>query len=236
MSNIKATISTTMAVSFLPTCLFAHAGMFDRYLEYSVSARALFYTTLFVQLILSAFSFGLLRKTRPFRVMRVICWHWSKKWFYSLFFLLLIPFVTLTLVDMDYVLMWLISGGSLLFIMFYYVICSFKLFVTKKRKPSSRGLYITIIVSIQQMIGYVVYLLAYKTNLMRHLFNYTDDEYQIGNYWVYPKTYILEKHIEGYVSMFIVLLCCSVFVLICAVIKSWWDNRKDKRTLTSLET
>lgn len=231
MKPMKESICAAVAAVFLPTFLFAHAGMFDRYLEYSVSARALFFTTLFVQVILSAFTFGLLRKTRPLRVMRATCWRWSKKWYYPLFFLFLIPFVTLTLVDMDYVLMWLISGGSLLIITIYYVICSFKLFVSKKRKPSSRGLYITIIVSIQQMIGYAVYLLTYKTDLMRLLFNYTDDEYQIGNYWVYPKTDILDNHIKGYVSMFIVLLCCSVFVLICAALKSWWNSRKDKRTL-----
>lgn len=232
MKTIKESISAVVAATFLPTCLFAHAGMFDRYLEYSVSARALFFTTLFVQIILSAFSFGLLRKTRPLRVMRVTCWHWSKRWFYSLFFLVLLPFVTLTLVDMDYVLLWLISGGSLLAIVITYTVCTYKLFVSKNRKPSWRGLYITIIVSIQQMIGYVLYLLTYKTDLMRHLFNYTDDEYQIGNYWVYPKTYILEKRLEGYVSMFIVLLCCSVFILTVAAAKSWWKKRKQSIEIT----
>ena len=215
----------------LPTLAMAHAGMFDRYLDYRVSALALFHTCLFVQVVLSAFSFGILRKTRPFRRLRVSCWHWSKKWYYSLFFLFLIPFVMLTTVDMDYVIMWLIAGGSLLAIVICYAVCSFRLLVSKKRKPSWRRLYSILIVSVQQIVGYGVYLLSYHTDLMRSIFNYTDDEYQIANYWVYPDTQIFKTHIEGYVSMFIVLLCWYAFLLMIIGLKLWWTRRKERKNV-----
>ncbi len=230
MSNIKTTISTVAAVIFLPACLFAHAGMFDRYLEYSVSARALFFTTLFVQLILSAFSFGLLRKTRPFRLFKVTCWHWSKKWFYILFFLFLIPFVTLTIVDMDYVLLWLISGGSLLAVVITYAVCTYKLYVSNKRQPSWQKLYVTIILSTQQMLGYVLYLLTCNTDFMGKLFNYTDDEYQSFNYIIYPGIRILNNHVKGYVSMLITLLLWSLLLLLIIVASFLLKKRKYRKT------
>lgn len=81
-SRCKSHVGALLLALLIPTQSFAHAGFFDRYLEYSVSARALFYTTLIVQLFLSVFSFFLLRKTRLLRVVRVSCWHWSKQWYY----------------------------------------------------------------------------------------------------------------------------------------------------------
>ncbi len=140
-----------------PTHTFAHAGFVDRYIDYSVSARALFFTTLIVQLFLSVFSFFLLRKNRLLRVVRVSCWRWSQKWYYLLFFIVLVPFLVLTLVDMDYVLMFFLAGSSLLIIITCYAILSFRVFVSKKRYPSWRRLYNLIILTVQQVIGYGVY-------------------------------------------------------------------------------
>lgn len=231
MKTIKACICIA-TVALLPTCLFAHAGMFDRYLEYSVSARAFFYTSLVVQALLSAITFGLLHNTRLLRRFRVLCWRWSKKWFYLLLFICAIPFLTLPLVDMDYVHMWLIAGGSLLIIMITYAVLSFKLIVTKARTPSWRKLYPTLIFTAQQVVTYCVYLLTYNTELMRYFFNYTDDEYQIANYVVYPKLRILDTHIEGCVSLFIILLCWSIFLYLFVFVRNWWHRRKELKTNT----
>ena len=227
-------IGALLLALLIPTQSFAHAGIFDRYLDYSVSARALFYTTLIVQLFLSVFPFFFLRKTRLLRVVRFSCWRWSQKWYYLLFFIVLVPFLVLTLVDMDYVLMFFLSGGSLLIIVTCYAILSFRLFVSKKRTPSWRRLYILIILTFQQVIGYGVYLLAYKTDIMRHFFFYTDDLYQIGNYTVYPETHLFATHIEGYISMLLLFLCWFVFLILLKAGRKRWNKRKNEKKFSLL--
>ena len=227
-SRCGSHIGALLLALLVPNQSFAHAGFVDRYLEYSVSARALFYTTLIVQLFLSVFSFLLLKRSRILRVLRVSCWHCSQQWYYLLFFIVLVPFLVLTLVDMDYVLMFFLAGGSLLIIIICYAVLSFRLLVSKKRSPSWRRLYFVIILTVQQVIGYGVYLLAYKTDLMRHFFFYTDDEYQIGDYTVYPKTRLFSTHIEGYISMFLLFLCWYVFLILLNAGWKWWTNGKMK--------
>lgn len=229
MTVIKKYPLIILLTVFLPATALAHAGMFDRYLDYSVSARAFFYTTLVIQAVLSAFSFVLLRNTRVLPRFRVICWRWSKKWFYLLFFLCAIPFLTLPIVDMDYVHMWIFSGSSLLIIILTYAILSYKLIITKKRNPSWLKLYYILIFTAQQVITYCVYLLVYNTELMQHFFNYTDDEYQITDYVVYPNLIILDNHIVGCISLFIVLLGWSLYLYLNIYIRHLRNKKKNAK-------
>lgn len=131
---------------------------------------------------------------------------------------------------MDYVLLWLISGGSLLAIVITYAVCTYKLYVSKKRQPYWRRLHATIILSAQQALGYVLYLLTYNTDFMCKLFNYTDDEYQSFNYIIYPGIRILHKHVEGYVSMLIALLAWSLLMLLIIAVSLLLKKRKHKQT------
>lgn len=168
-----------------PVSAFAHAGIMDRWIEQETNVRACSMTVLAVQLLLLLLFLVFFKHSRLNSFVRSLAdsianTHFlSILVFWGLFAFCLTPFISML-------------NCGVLFGGLFAVLLSFVLFVLafyeKPRKlvnrPSSH--YYLIHCSIQQIIGYFVYFIIYDTDFIRNLFRYTDDEYQLANYYVYP--------------------------------------------------
>lgn len=163
---------------------FAHAGMMDRLIEHAVSMEACCTTIIAVQLVLlilfmvifkhshlNSFIHSAAETIAGTRFISIFL-------FWILFAFCLTPYLGLLTSGM------FLAGLVPLFLSLVFLIL---IFFRKPRslvnKPSCH--YLLIHFSLQQTIGYFVYLSVYDTDFIRNLFRYTDDEYQSAIY-IYP--------------------------------------------------
>lgn len=183
MISKKYIITVPVILSFVSSMtVLAHAGMMDRWLERDTSVQATCLTVIAVQLLFTLLFLVIFRKSiinKPFRFLAdklsgdkyVSC---AAFWFLSAFTL------TPYLFPIDDSLFGLL--GLLLTIINLIVILRKK---KRARLTSAKNLYVCLHVAACQLIGYLVFIFAYKTEWFKKLFSYTDDLYP--GLTIYPK-------------------------------------------------
>lgn len=175
----------------LPMVASAHSGIVDALIQHNVSCSAFLRVIAITQVCLGVMSLILLR-----------CIRWSssklmsfarrlsaeRRWYSYLSLWILTSFVVSPYLGYYYESLWIMAFIPILYAFgFNLIIILFK--KSREILLSCKSLFILMILSIHQMIGWVIYLCIYKVDLFKNIFAYTDDWYQIGNYFVYPDLY-----------------------------------------------
>lgn len=168
---------------------FAHAGMFDEYLEKMVSLDAVVLTIAVVQIV----CFLLVRSNwfKAIKRVRMRLLLFAKKlhsdgrlrflaaWGLSSF--ALSPYIVIAC---D----WLWILGILLFLVFWFFYSSFVLRGKTRRAilTGIKPLYLLLVASIGEIIGGIVYCAIYEMEWFRSITYYTDEEYALNDCKLYP--------------------------------------------------
>ena len=169
--------------------LFAHAGMFDRFLEQMVSYRAILVTILATHILLcigvrllnnkhSRFKRVLLKAIRHIRKKKtytIICSWILCSFVYGVYVCLLA----------SQIFLW---GGFVILIF----LPTFTIFFLRKKWREKfifgkRAIYCYLQSSIFMSFGMSLYLILCNCEWFRSLLSYTDAEYQLANFYLYPK-------------------------------------------------
>ena len=202
---------------------FAHAGMMDRLIEHAVSMEACCTTIIAVQLVLlilfmvifkhshlNSFIHSAAETIAGTRFISIML-------FWILFAFCLTPYIGLLTCGM-----FLAGLASLSLSLIFLILVFFRKPRSLVKKPSCH--YLLIHFSLQQTIGYFVYLAVYDADFIRNLFKYTDDVYQ-STIYVYPNI----KGITFCGDCFMDLLLCFslAFIANCVFeIIFWVRSRK----------
>ena len=202
---------------------FAHAGMMDRLIEHAVSMEACCTTIIAVQLVLLILFMVIFKHSHLNNFIhsaaetiagtRFI----SIMLFWILFAFCLTPYLGLLTSGM-----FLAGLVPMSLSLVFLILVFFRKPRSLVKKPSCH--YLLIHFSLQQIIGYFVYLAVYDTDFIRNLFKYTDEEYQYA-FYVYPSI----KGITFCGDCFMDLLLCFslVFIVNCVFeIIFWVRSRK----------
>jgi hypothetical protein len=204
--------------SFSQLC-FAHAGMADRFIERIVSIDAIILTIVVTQII----SFLLLGRNwyEPAKHLRLRLLLFVKKLCSKWWLNLLTAWALSSFVISPYVVIacdWLWLLGLLLFLLFwlfYFVVVLLgytrKLFLT-----GIRPLYVFLVASIGEVVAEIAYCCIYKMEWFRSITYYTDEEYAMSDFKVYP-TFEGLLYLGG--DMLLVFFCFAVpYVLLIVIL------------------
>ena len=217
----------------------AHAGMFDRYLEMKVSVEALVLVMGITQAILYLF----LR----FSKSRIACWYkgyaihiakilhrrtwlrWCLAWILSSF--VCTPYLYGLSTELFF-----FAFIPLLIFLFYY--CSWVWNGEKRKKHLTgvRGLSIFLSAAGQQVLGYLFYALICETPTFHQLVYYTDDEYSMFDFKLFPGIDGFYYMAEGFACIafitiipYILLFLVRALIYIASTIpSSKKGNKKDR--------
>lgn len=227
MNNKKLLLS----LIFLLFCFIAsaHAGMMDRWIHNSVNMSAVHATVGTVQLVLSA-ALLLIWKNCPVnnllrKVTRAIA---RKKTFGFFFFWVLTAFALAPYVgyiDACYLIVGMAAFGMAIVAT---ILSFFKGF--RKFSADSKCLYVLSNLTLQQIIGYAVYSVIYNMAFFKELFGYTDEEYQMSDYYVYPGIDGIRYCLEYGVVLLILFLLPMTISIVLELVK----RKKEKITLLPL--
>lgn len=201
--------------------VFAHAGMYDRFLDIMVSFRAMFFVVLFTHLIcilcVKYFKAAFFSKLR-LRVMRLINYiqrnritTYLSSWLFSSF----VYGIYLILIS-GQIFFW---GLGIPFILFFILIIVWS--IRKKWREKylfgTKALFCYIQSSVFILGGIIVYLVLTQFDLFKRLFSYTDEEYQLANFYLYPEwdsIYLLASNlIECYLLFIIPYLPLTLYLI-----------------------
>ena len=183
------------AMTIIPVAAFAHAGMFDRYLEKLVNIGSVVLTVIFMQVL----CFLILRfcrckliaslRARLLLISKRLCRNW---WLNILSAWMLSTFVLSTYLTI--MVEWLIFLGLLLYLIFWICYCFivFRKRIREKWMTGLRPIYYYIVASIGQFIGLITYSIVYSTDWFRSITYYTDEEYASNGYRLFPEISGLE--------------------------------------------
>lgn len=173
----------------VPLMCYAHAGMFDRYLERMVSLNAVLLTIFVSQVVcFLLITNKRIRASRHIRMRLLLLakalrsgWRIKLLATWGLSSFVLSPYIA---VACD----WLWILGILLFLMFWAVYTGIVMMGrTRKRWLSGiRPLYIYLIASIGQVVGFIVYCTVYEKEWFRSITYYTDKEYELTDTKLFP--------------------------------------------------
>ena len=174
-------IVLTGLLLFISLTASAHAGSYDRLLQKTVSIKATCVTVIITQLVLSVLFLIIFRKCRTNNPARHLATKISGKpalacgafWILSAF--TLTPY--LEYFDIMQIIAIGLSLPNLVLILIGKI---------RRCLISEKSLYVCIHVAASQVIGYIVYLAVFQTDWFGMIFRYTDDLYQIANYYLYP--------------------------------------------------
>ena len=213
MKNIKSKRLVLSLVSLLTgVAASAHAGMMDRWIRNAVNMSAVHVTIGTVQIVLCIVFFliwkgcplnSLLRRISNAiadrRILAILV-------FWGLSAFCLAPY--LGHVDTSFLLL----GTSACLISLILMACSlFQGFREQSTNP--RCLFVLMSLALQQIIGYAVYFTCCSMDFFKEHFSYTDDEYLISNYYIYPDYNGIEYSL-GYGVMLLVLFLIPMAVCI----------------------
>lgn len=208
-------------LSFSQLC-FAHAGMADRFIDRMVSIDAIILTIVVTQII----SFLLLGRNwyepakrlrlRLLLLVKKLCSKWWQNllaaWALSSF--VISPYIVIAC---DWLWLW----GVLLFLLFwlfYFVVVLLgytrKLFLT-----GIRPLYVLLVASVGEVVGEIAYCCIYKMEWFRSITYYTDEEYAMSDFKVYPTFEGLLYLGEDMLLVFFCFAISYVLLIVILVIK-----------------
>lgn len=221
-------LTLTLALLFIPALATAHAGIMDRWIEQMVDCSAFAAIVGVTQIVLAVLSFGFLKGTVLHKNLikhsrRIAI---NRKWWLYLLVICMTSFVVAPY--MGYLLKrWLFFFIVPLLIVSFINLILVLIPKTRKFYLRGRSIYIMVLLSLHQIIGWVVYLVVYRIDFVKNLFAYTDDEYQIFNYYVYPGLHGFE-HTAGvfaslliyfsfpYVILLVITGCRKLLNIICS--------------------
>lgn len=194
-------ICLPLVLLFLPM-VSAHVGVMDRLSEYMVSCSAFVTVIAITQVGLGIISLILLKYigSRPSKLMTFAKWlSADQRWYSYVFLWMLTSFVISPYLGYYYESLWIMAFIPILITLGLNLI----IILYKKSRElllSYRSFFILIILSLHQMIGWVIYLSIYKFDCFKNIFAYTDDQYPIANYFVYPNLYGFEMVAEAFIA------------------------------------
>ena len=177
----------SFCISFIAS---AHAGMYDRFIEHAVTYTALFEMVLAVSIVLLVPIIVL--KLTPIKryergmmhIIESICRN-------DLYQSILGWFVSSISIGLYLILVveqiFMVGIFVFLFVWLTYIICSC---IRKWRNALMLGIkaiYFHVNIIISQVIGIIAYECTINMEFFKNLFKYTDEEYQMANYYVYPR-------------------------------------------------
>ena len=164
--------------------LFAHAAMFDRFLEQMVSYRAILVTILTVHILLCIGVKLLKNKLSRYKraLLKAVKYIRQKKT-YTITYSCVYGVYVCLLASQIFLL------GGLVILIF---LATFALFCLRKKWREKlifgkRAIYCYLQSSIFMSIGISLYLILCNCEWFRSLLSYTDAEYQLVNFYLYPK-------------------------------------------------
>jgi len=217
----------------------AHAGMFDRYLEMKISVEALVLVIGITQVILYLFlKFSKLRIARWYKgytlhiakmLHKRIWLRWCLAWILSSF--VCTPYLYGVSIELFF-----FAFIPLLIFLLYY--CSWVWNGEKRKKHLTgvRGLSIFLSVAAQQVLGYLFYALICETSTFHQLVYYTDEEYSMLDFKLYPGIDGFYYMAEGFaciafitiIPYILLFLIRAIFYLASAISSSKKGNKKER--------
>lgn len=217
----------------------AHAGMFDRYLEMKVNVEALVLVIGISQAILYLFlKFSKSRIARWYKrytihiakMLHKRTWlRWCLAWILSSF--VCTPYLYVLSIELFF-----FAFIPLLIFLFYY--CSWVWNAEKRKKHLTgvRGLSIFLTVAGQQVLGYLFYALICETSTFHQMVYYTDEEYSMFDFKLYPGIDGFYYMAEGFACIAIItiipyillFLVRVLFYLASAISSSKKENKKER--------
>lgn len=177
-------------LSLFMHALFAHAGMYDRFLDIMVSYRAMFAVVLFthfscfvcVKYIKPTFVINL--QARIITLIKYIRRSEIVKYISSWIFCSFVYGVYLVLIS-GQIFFW---GLGILFLIFLIVmfLWTFRKKWREKFLWGPRVLFCYVQTSVFIVIGLFSYSILTQFSFFRSIFSYTDKEYQLQNFYLYP--------------------------------------------------
>lgn len=217
----------------------AHAGMYDRYLEMKVSVEALVLVIGITQVILYLFlRFSKSRVVCRYkeciihitrRLHKKIWLRWCLAWGLSSF--VCTPYLYGGSIELFF-----FAFIPLLIFLLYY--CSWVWNGEKRNKHLTgvRGLSILLSVAGQQVLGYLFYALICETSTFHQLMYYTDEEYSMSDFKLYPGIDGFYYMAEGFaciafitiIPYILLFLVRALFYLGSAISSSKKGNKKER--------
>ncbi|MBE6231748.1 MAG: hypothetical protein E7117_05180 [Bacteroidales bacterium] len=204
----------------LPMVASAHSEIVDALIQHNVSCSAFLRVIAITQVCLGVMSLILLKCIRwsSSKLMSfAIRLSADRRWYSYLSLWILTSFVVSPYLGYYYESIWIMAFIPILYAFgFNLIVILFK--KSREILLSCKSLFILMILSIHQMIGWVIYLCIYKIDWFENIFAYTDDLYQIGNYFVYPDLYGCKMVAEAFLvhlywfSIPYIILILSYFV------------------------
>lgn len=191
--------------------VFAHAGMYDRFLDIMVSYRAMLAVVLFTHLscflcakyVKCAFIYKL--KVKIMRLIKKL--QRNEITMYSLSWLLcsFVYGVYLILIS-GQIFFWAL-GIPLIIFFFVIFLWTFRKKWREKYLWGARVLFCYTQSSVFIVIGLLFYSILSQLSFFKRIFSYTDEEYQLANFYIYPC-------IEGIFSLCENIIICSFIFII----------------------
>lgn len=210
-----------LVILFLFLCslmCLAHAGMYDRYLEKMVSIDAVILTIVVAQIV----CFLLIRSKwfKAINHVRMRLLLFAKKLHRNGWLRLLTAWGLSSFSLSPYIVIvcdWLWIWGILLFLIFWLCYSSFVLY-GKTRRATLTGikpLYLLLVASIGVIIGGIAYCVIYEMEWFRSITYYTDGEYALSNFKLYPT---IDGIWDLWNEMKLVFFCFAIpYVLLIAI-------------------
>ena len=212
---------------------YAHAGMYDRFLDIMVSFRAMFFVVLFTHisciLCVKYFKAAFFSKLQ-IRIIRLINYIQRNKitmYFSSWLFSSFVYGIYLILIS-GQIFFW---GFGIPFILFFILIIIWT--IRKKWREKylfgTKALFCYIQSSVFILVGIILYSVLSQLDLFKRLFSYTDEEYQLANFYLYPEwdsIYLLASNlIECYLFFIIPYLPLIIYL----IIRFFYNNLKTNK-------
>lgn len=213
-----------LALSAVPAS--AHSGWTDRMIQGQVDGEALSCVVAAVQLVLTTVSVILARKWRPMRLLRLQFLRSHGKWWYPLLSVLPVALLSTFLLNILSVALWFFVFIPATVILVGYGVWAARLHWPPAYDRSWKRLFWLAVLSVQQLAGYAVYALTYKTHLVRKFFNYTDDEYQVTDYVVYPTLDTVGDDLKAAAAVAVILLAWHILFYAISLAQRWLRRRR----------
>lgn len=216
----KIGIGLFLVSMFIPLACYAHAGMYDRYIDMVACVKAVLNTIFVSQIVVYLIiRFNCLKSSRRIRMrLLLLAKRIRKNWWINL----LAAWGLSSFVLTSYWYVFCLEAFIVGIIIFFLFWC-FYLFVVLRKKMRRRllsgmkAIYFYLIASIGQIIGFIVYYFAYILRWYSPYYEYTGFMWDIFGY----KPYLGDE--GGYIllkGMLELAICMAISYFVLVVIKA----------------
>ena len=212
---------------------YAHAGMYDRFLDIMVSFRAMFFVVLFTHisciLCVKYFKAAFFSKLQ-IRIIRLINYIQRNKitmYFSSWLFSSFVYGIYLILIS-GQIFFW---GFGIPFILFFILIIIWT--IRKKWREKylfgTKALFCYIQSSVFILVGIILYSVLSQLDLFKRLFSYTDEEYQLANFYLYPEWDSIFLLASNLIECYLFFIIPYLPLIIYLIIRFFYNNLKTNK-------